>query len=142
MIHAPPVPFRLLHTSDWHLGRSLHALGLLPDQEVFLAFLLELLASDPHDALIVAGDVFDRAVPSEDAVASLSRFLSALRARCPELPIILIAGNHDSATRLAFGSELLASMQLHLRGGVSALDSPIRLTGRDGTPVEIWPRSS
>lgn len=139
MIHAVAVPFRLLHTSDWHLGRTLHAVSLLEDQDAFLAFLLDLLENDPHDALIVAGDVFDRSVPTEEAVARLSTFLAALRTRLPALPVVVIAGNHDSATRLAFGSELLASMQLHVRGGTAGIETPVRLVGRDGTRAEIWP---
>lgn len=138
MIHARTVPFRLLHTSDWHLGRTLHAVPLLADQEVFLAWLIDLLEREPHDALVVAGDVFDRSVPPEDAVAALSRFLVALRSRCPDLPVVVIAGNHDSATRLAFGSDLLASMRLYVRGGAAGIERPVGLTARDGTRAELW----
>ena len=101
MIHARTVPFRLLHTSDWHLGRTLHAVPLLADQEVFLAWLIDLLEREPHDALVVAGDVFDRSVPPEDAVAALSRFLVALRSRCPDLPVVVIALEGKNAVAAA-----------------------------------------
>jgi exonuclease SbcD len=133
---------KLLHTSDWHLGRVLHDRPLLPDQLVFLAQLIALLRDDPHDALIIAGDVFDRSIPPEDAVERFGDFLRDLRAACPALPIVLIAGNHDSAARLAYASPLLAAAGVHVRGAVDptlAVDRPVRVRGAEGDEAEIWP---
>src|SRR5690348_9307147 len=97
---------KLLHTSDWHLGRVLHERSLLDDQAVFLAQLIEVLGRDPHDALLVAGDIFDRGIAPEEAVMCFSHFLRNLRVACPTLPVIVIAGNHDSAARLAYGASV------------------------------------
>jgi DNA repair protein SbcD/Mre11 len=82
---------RLLHTSDWYLGRVLHERSLLEDQAAFPAQLIELLGRDPHDALLIAGDIFDRGIAPEDAVLCFSHFLRDLRTTCPSLPVIVIA---------------------------------------------------
>ena len=129
---------KLLHTSDWHLGRVLHEHSLLPDQARFLDDLMALLVRDPHDALLVAGDVFDRGVPPEGAVERFTLFLRDLRAACPKLPIVLIAGNHDSAARLAYGASLFALADVHIRAATEAIDEPVLLRGADGSRAELW----
>lgn len=133
---------KLLHTSDWHLGRVLHERPLLPEQVAFLAQLVALLREDPHDALIVAGDVFDRSIPPEEAVERFGDFLRDLRAACPALPIVIIAGNHDSAARLAYASPLLAAAGVHVRGALDparAIERPVRVRAADGEEAELWP---
>jgi exonuclease SbcD len=98
---------RLLHTSDWHLGRSLHGLDLLDAQRAMLEQLRDLVAEPPDgigiDAVLVAGDVYDRAVPPVEAVTLFGQALGWLAEHCT---VIVTSGNHDSAIRLGFGSEL------------------------------------
>ncbi|MBM4362792.1 MAG: exonuclease SbcCD subunit D [Deltaproteobacteria bacterium] len=131
---------KLLHTSDWHLGRVLHERSLLEDQRGMLTWLAALLEAEPHDALVVAGDVFDRGVPPEAAVELLTEFLRDVRARAPALTVLFIAGNHDSGSRLAFGAPLLAGLGVHLRGGVSDLATPVRVAGAELWAVPfLWP---
>jgi exonuclease SbcD len=130
---------RILHTSDWHLGRVLHEHSLLDDQRHFLAQLTEILRTDAHDVLVIAGDVFDRSVPPEEAVDLLTSSLRDLRAACPTLPIVLIAGNHDSASRLAYAAPLLEAAGLHVRGGASRIEEPVVVRGADGDEAEVWP---
>ena len=119
---------RILHTSDWHLGRSLHEESLLEDQAWILDRLCELLRDARPDALVVAGDVFDRAVPPAEAVSLLDDVLNRVAAL--GVPLIAIAGNHDSPERLAFGARLLEARGVHLRGAVSRAAEPVELPGK------------
>ena len=121
---------KLLHTSDWHLGRTLMGADLLPAQTAFLDWLLDLALREQVDAVLVAGDVYDRAVPSVDALRALERTLVALSTA--GIPVILISGNHDSATRLGFGSALHESAGVHLRTRVADLDRPVVLSDEHG----------
>jgi exonuclease SbcD len=118
---------RLLHTSDWHLGRSLHEASLLEDQAWVLDRLVEAVREERPDAVVVAGDVYDRAVPPAEAVALLDEALT----RLAELGarVILTAGNHDSAERLSFGARLLAGRGVHLCGALAGAATPIELPG-------------
>jgi DNA repair protein SbcD/Mre11 len=106
---------RFIHTADWHLGRLFHGLHLTDDQAHFLDQLVSLMRDTKPDALIVAGDIYDRAVPPPEAVRVLDEFLREV-ALDLDVPIVMIAGNHDSADRLAFGSELLRHRGVHLFG--------------------------
>ena len=101
---------RLLHTSDWHLGRSLHGVDLLEHQAQYLDHLVELAGEHKVGAVLVSGDVFDRAVPPVEAVTLLSETLSRLAA---VTQVVLISGNHDSARRLGFGAQLMRP-EIHL----------------------------
>jgi exonuclease SbcD len=121
---------RLLHTSDWHLGRSLHGTDLLVEQEAVLSGLAEVVAAEGVDAVLVAGDVYDRAVPSADATAVLDRVLTRLRAA--GAAVVLTPGNHDSARRLGFASGLLAVSGVHVRAATPVLDEPVLLADEHG----------
>ena len=121
---------RLLHTSDWHLGRSLHGESLLESQAVFLDWLLAQAISQQADAVVVAGDVYDRAVPPLDAVRMLDRALTAF-ARAG-IPMLITSGNHDSAVRLGFGSGLSEAAGIHLRTSPADLARPLVLTDGAG----------
>ena len=121
---------RLLHTSDWHIGRSLHGTDLLAEQEAVLARLAEVVAAEAVDAVVVAGDVYDRAVPSADAQAVLDRAIGRLLAA--GATVILTPGNHDSARRLGTFSGLLAVAGLHVRAAVPRLDEPVLLSDEHG----------
>src|SRR5688572_2671408 len=121
---------RLLHTSDWHIGRSLHGTDLLAEQEAVLGALADVVAAESVDVVLVAGDVYDRAVPSADATAVLSRVVAKLR-RAGAV-VLLTPGNHDSARRLGTFSELLAAGGLHVRAETQRIDEPVLLADEHG----------
>jgi exonuclease SbcD len=121
---------RLLHTSDWHIGRTLHGTNLLAEQEQVLGRLAEVVTAERVDVVVVAGDVYDRAVPSADATAVLDRVLTRLRAA--GATVVLTPGNHDSARRLGFASGLLAVSGVHVRAAVRTLDEPVLLADEHG----------
>jgi DNA repair protein SbcD/Mre11 len=114
---------RLIHTSDWHLGRSFHRVGLLGAQARYLDHLVEVVRSEGVDAVLVSGDVYDRALPSPDTVELLSdavtRLIDAGAA------VVLSSGNHDSAIRLGFASDLLSRAGLHIRTSLDSVGSPV-----------------
>ncbi|WP_042374717.1 exonuclease SbcCD subunit D [Streptacidiphilus neutrinimicus] len=123
---------RFLHTSDWHLGRSLHRENLLPAQRAFLRHLVRTAEAERVDAVLVAGDVYDRAVPSLGAVELFDEALHALAA--VGVPVVLISGNHDSAQRLGVGAGLVARAGVHLRTSpeAGALAAPVVLEDAHG----------
>jgi exonuclease SbcD len=121
---------RLLHTSDWHLGRTLYGENLLTHQAAFLDWLLaEATAREVH-AVVVAGDVYDRAVPTTDAVTVLDRALRGFAAA--GIPVLITSGNHDSAVRLGFGSRLSELAGVHLRTAVADIARPVVLADEHG----------
>lgn len=128
---------RLIHTADWHLGRVFHGINLLEDQAYILQEFLTLVKESGAQAVLLAGDVFDRSLPPADAVALLSEILTRL---CLELkvPTILIAGNHDNPERLGFAQRLLASQNLHMIGALSDFCRPLALHDQYG-PVYFCP---
>ncbi|GEB48221.1 MULTISPECIES: exonuclease SbcCD subunit D [Streptomyces] len=121
---------RLLHTSDWHLGRSFHRVSLLDAQRAFLDHLVATVEEHAVDAVLVAGDVYDRAVPS---LAAVELFDDALR-RLAELavPTVMISGNHDSARRLGVGSPLMDRVGIHLRTDPAGCGTPVLLPDGSG----------
>jgi exonuclease SbcD len=105
---------RFLHTADWHLGRSLGGHSLIEDQEELLARQLPDMVRDTGpDAVLVAGDIFDRAVPPAEAVRLLDEILSRIVLGLG-VPVVLIPGNHDESRRIAFGARLLQAARLHI----------------------------
>jgi DNA repair protein SbcD/Mre11 len=121
---------RLLHTSDWHLGRTLYGEDLLAYQAAFLDWLLAEAIDRRVHAVVVAGDVYDRAVPTIDAVAVLDRALRGFAAA--RVPVLLISGNHDSAIRLGFGSRLSELAGVHFRTAQPDIARPVLLSDEDG----------
>jgi exonuclease SbcD len=121
---------RLIHTSDWHLGRTLHGEPLIEHQRVFLDWLVGVAADRSADAVVVAGDVYDRAIPSTDAVALLDGALVQF-ARAG-ITVIMTSGNHDSAIRLGFGGALQEAAGIHVRTRVADLDRPVVLRDAGG----------
>ena len=126
---------RFLHTSDWHLGRLFHGVHLTEDQAYVLEQLVVLAKEAKVDAVLVAGDIYDRAVPPAEAVELLNEVLQKLVLECA-LPTVLIAGNHDSPERLGFGSALLARQGLHVAGPLQAQQPALILEDSAG-PVHI-----
>ncbi|NUT70149.1 exonuclease SbcCD subunit D [Pseudarthrobacter sp. C4D7] len=116
---------RLLHTSDWHLGRSFHGVGMLDAQRAFVDQLVAAVKRDSVDVVLIAGDVYDRALPGVDVVHLLDDALVRLTAAGAQ--VVLTSGNHDSAIRLGFASRLLERGGLHLRTRVEDLDQPLLL---------------
>ncbi|NHA70006.1 exonuclease SbcCD subunit D [Phycicoccus flavus] len=116
---------RLLHTSDWHLGRSFHGVGLLGAQAAVLDHLVGVVRSEAVDAVLVSGDVYDRALPSPDTVALLSETLERLVDT--GTAVVVSSGNHDSATRLGFASGLLERAGVHVRTAVHDVGRPVLL---------------
>jgi DNA repair protein SbcD/Mre11 len=121
---------RFLHTSDWHLGRSLHRFDLREAQAAFLDHLVETARSARVDAVLVSGDVYDRAIPPVDSVALYEDALARLRAAGAR--VILISGNHDSARRLGVNSALVDASGVHLRTRPAALAEPVLLADSGG----------
>ncbi|GAP57849.1 nuclease SbcCD subunit D [Arthrobacter sp. Hiyo1] len=114
---------RLLHTSDWHLGRSFHGVGMLDAQRNFIEQLLAVVREQSVDVVLIAGDVYDRALPGLDVVKLLDDAL--VRITDAGAKVVLTSGNHDSAIRLGFASRLLERGGVHLRTRVEDLDSPV-----------------
>jgi exonuclease SbcD len=121
---------RLLHTSDWHVGRSFHGRDLLSDQEAVLGGLADVVAAEQVDVVLVAGDVYDRALPSAEAVAVCGRVLRRIAQAGAQ--IVVIAGNHDSATRLGFGAEFLAAGGLPVHSDPARCGDPLVLHDEHG----------
>jgi exonuclease SbcD len=136
---------RLLHTSDWHLGQSLHNFERHHEHQRFLDWLLDTLAAEQADALLIAGDIFDNANPSSASQKQLYRFLQQARERVPHLNLIVIAGNHDSPSRLeapgplleAHGTRVVGTVQRDADGAIDLEQLVLPLTGRGGA-VEAW----
>jgi exonuclease SbcD len=124
---------RILHTSDWHLGRTLHGVDLLEHQAAFVDHLVSLVAERDVDVVVVAGDVYDRAVPSVPSVRLLG---SALRRLSEHAVVIVTPGNHDSAVRLGFAAELMRP-GLHVLASVETLDRPVVVADEHG-PVAFY----
>ena len=127
---------RLIHTADWHLGRILHGVHLTEDQAHVLDQFVALVQDSQVDAVLIAGDVYDRAVPPPEAVALLDESLARL-VRGFKVPVLIIAGNHDSPTRLAFASRLLEGQGLHVVGALPSTPRCIVMRDQHG-PVYFY----
>ncbi|MDO5661305.1 MAG: exonuclease SbcCD subunit D [Brachybacterium sp.] len=119
---------KILHTSDWHLGRTLHGTDLHPHQVAFQEFLLTQVIEREVDVVVVPGDVYDRAVPSLDAVSLLSASLVAL---AEHATVILTSGNHDSARRLGFGASLMRA-GVHILTENDGISRPVTVPDNHG----------
>jgi exonuclease SbcD len=108
---------RFIHTADWHLGRLFHGVHLTDDQHHALMQFVDLVKDERPDAILVAGDIYDRAIPPPEAVELLDEVLCKLVIDL-KIPVVLIAGNHDSPQRLNFGSRLLANRRLYVTGNL------------------------
>jgi exonuclease SbcD len=126
---------RVLHTSDWHVGRMFHGRDLLADQESVLGGLADLVVDQRVDVVVVAGDLYDRAVPAGESVAACTRILSRIRQAGAEL--VVIPGNHDSAARLGAFGEFAAAGGLHLRTRIADVGRPVLISDAHG-PVAFY----
>ncbi|MCS5693659.1 exonuclease SbcCD subunit D [Cyanobium sp. FGCU-6] len=129
---------RLLHTSDWHLGRLFHGASLLGEQAAALERIAELAAAAEVDAVLIAGDLYDRAIPPSEAVQLFNDTLSRLRGG--GAAVVAIAGNHDSHVRVSTYDGLLRSLGVTIRGDVRRAAEPVLVEPRrGGGPVAIYP---
>lgn len=110
---------KIIATSDWHIGNMFHGNDRLPEHKHFLEWLLRHIEEEKPDALLVAGDVFDNGNPSAAAQSAYYEFLADATAVCPEMKIVITAGNHDSAYRLEAPRPLLSRYKMEIRGTVS-----------------------
>ncbi|MFI0404018.1 MAG: exonuclease SbcCD subunit D, partial [Cyanobium sp.] len=129
---------RLLHTSDWHLGRSFHGTSLLEEQTQAMARIVEMAREEEVDAVLIAGDIYDRAIPPAEAVQLFNDTLAQLR--LSGAAVIAIAGNHDSHVRVSVYDPLLSALGVSIRGEVRRSQEPVLVTPRrGGSPVVIYP---
>ncbi|MBP7094463.1 MAG: exonuclease SbcCD subunit D [Spirochaetia bacterium] len=129
---------RFIHVSDLHLGRTLRERPLRDEQAAMLAAVAEAARDPSIAALVIAGDVYDRGVPPPDAVALLDGFLAGLRAARPDLAIIVVPGNHDSAARLSFGARFFEGAGVHIRTDAASCVVPV-VVEREGERAAFWP---
>ena len=126
---------KILHTSDWHLGRAFHGVGMLDQQATFVDHLIETVSAEDVDLVVVSGDIYDRGLPPTDAVKvaheALQR-LAASRAR-----VVITSGNHDSARRLGFAANLIDASGVHLRTDADQVGQPVVLDDAHG-PVAVY----
>jgi exonuclease SbcD len=127
---------KVLHTSDWHVGRTFHGHSTLDALGAVLDALVAVVREREVDVVAVAGDVFDSATPSADAFQLLGRALRGIRSAGAQ--IVLTSGNHDSPARLGFQSEFAAFGGVHIVTRPEQHASPVTLTGRDGTVVDFY----
>ena len=127
---------KFIHTSDWHIGRQFHSVSLLDDQRHVLDQIVAHIKDEAVDAVIIAGDIYDRSVPPAAAVCLLDEVLNTI---CSELgvPVILIPGNHDGAERLRFGSNQLSQAGLHIIGDLDQITQPVVLS-KNGCEVSFY----
>lgn len=126
---------KFLHLADLHLGKRVNGFSMLEDQAHILRQILAILDDEQPDGVLIAGDVYDKSVPSVEAVGLLDGFLTELRAR--GVPVLLISGNHDSSERLAFGGRVMDSCGIHISPVYDGALAPVTLQDAFG-PVHVW----
>ena len=117
---------KFIHLSDLHLGKRVNEFSMIEDQDYILKKILEVIDEEKPDSVIIAGDVYDKSVPSAEAVALFDSFLVSLAER--NIQVFVISGNHDSAERIAFGSRLMDASGIHLSPVYSGEVSPIEMS--------------
>jgi exonuclease SbcD len=127
---------RVLHTSDWHLGRSFHRVDLLDAQAAYVDHLVDVVRCERVGLVAVAGDVYDRALPSVDAVSLCDEALARLASAGAR--VVVISGNHDSARRLGFGSRLMSVAGVHVRADVRRAAEPVLVPLDDGGVLAVY----
>lgn len=119
---------KIIHTADWHLGKLVHGVYMTEQQEAVLEQFIELVATEQPDAVIIAGDLYDRSVPPVEAVQLLEKMLFRINVEL-KTPVLAISGNHDSAERLSFGSSWYRNSGFYLNGKISDSLEPVRVKG-------------
>src|SRR5690554_3420115 len=127
---------KLLHTSDWHLGRYFHQQSLLSDQAHVLEQIIQIATAEAVDAVIIAGDIYDRSLPPAEAVRLLDETLHRLISD-HDIPVIMISGNHDGPDRLGFAARQLRESGLTIVSSFDAMREPVVLADEHGK-VAVW----
>ncbi len=127
---------KFIHLADLHLGKRVNGFSLIEDQREILSQILDILDAEQPQAVLIAGDIYDRPVPPEEAVSLFDHFLVELAAR--KLPVLAVSGNHDSAERVAFGSRLLDASGIHISPVYDGHIEPVILSDEYG-PVCFYP---
>lgn len=123
---------KFIHTGDWHLGKLVHGMYMTEDQREVLKQFVDLVAEEKPDAVVIAGDLYDRSVPPTEAVELLDEVLFKINVQL-NTPIVAISGNHDSAERLHFGSSWYRHSDFYLTGKLSHTFEPVRIKG-----INFW----
>ena len=126
---------KLIHLSDLHIGKRVNEVSMIEEQSHILDRILDIIGAEAPDAVLICGDVYDKTVPSGEAVTLFDDFLYRLAQL--QVQVMIISGNHDSAERLAFGARLLGAKGVHLSPVYDGTVSPITLTDSHG-PVHFW----
>ena len=126
---------KLIHLSDLHLGKRVNEFSMLEDQQYILEEILRIIDSEKPDGVLIAGDVYDKTVPSAEAVTLLDEFLVQLSKR--DTQTFLISGNHDSAERLAFGGRLMEQSGIHIARVYNGVLAPLTLRDEYGS-VDLY----
>ena len=129
---------RILHTSDWHLGRLFHRASLLDEQAAAMSRIVEVVRTEGVELVLIAGDLYDRSIPPSDAVELFDHTLAQLHAS--GATVVAISGNHDSAVRVGFGDQLLGRVGVTLRGDLARTGQAVQVPAVDGgPPVRVYP---
>ena len=126
---------KLIHLSDLHIGKRVNEISMIEDQEYILLQILSIIDDEKADAVLIAGDIYDKSVPSAEAVTLFDDFLCRLAKR--RLPVLIISGNHDSPERLAFGGRLLDMSGIHISPVYDGTVHSVTLTDEHGEAV-FW----
>jgi exonuclease SbcD len=128
---------KFYHLADLHFGKSIYGLSMLDDQRYWADQFIELCSNEKPDAIVIAGDIYDRSSPSGDAVELLDYFLTSLAEK--NIPVMMIAGNHDSGQRLSFGKTMLSRQNLHIAGIAKKEIEHITFENLDENgPITFW----
>ena len=126
---------KLIHLSDLHIGKRVNEVSMIEDQEHILTAILQIIDAEQADAILIAGDVYDKSIPSIEAVALFDDFLCSLAKR--NLPVLIISGNHDSPERLAFGGRLFEHSGIHISPVYNGTVDTVKLSDEFGEVV-FW----
>ncbi|MGM0844663.1 MAG: exonuclease SbcCD subunit D [Bacillota bacterium] len=119
---------KFIHTADWHLGKLVHGIYMTEQQREVLYQFVQLVEEEQPDAVVIAGDLYDRSVPPTEAVELLDEILYKINVEL-KIPVIAISGNHDSAERLSFGTSWYKQSRLYLKGKLTNDFTPIEVEG-------------
>jgi len=128
---------KFIHTADWHIGKIVNEFSMLEDQAFILSEFVNLVEKERPDAVIIAGDLYDRSVPPADGVDLLDKVLSKIVLDL-KIPVLAVAGNHDSPERLSFGSSLLKNSGLHIEGVLNKNITKVSLKDKDEITVNFY----
>lgn len=126
---------KVLHTSDWHLGRKFLAQDMHEHQESFVDWLIEITSTHDVELVVIAGDIFDRSIPPQESVVLFEKAITELSAASL---VYVVPGNHDSAVRLGYGGKFFAANGVHIQSSLDGIATPLEVTSGDGTELVVY----